>query len=237
MEAERRLQEEEDARLLRALTAQEELPGECRSATCSEASEATCIQPDAHFMASGASHAQSQATHHTALMRKRLHYAWTSDLSLQSAKPSFVQVCKASLPWLLLPSLIPCLQCAEVMTPTAEEEGAHSSEGETSVTPASSAVALTALSGAISEPESSRAAYADIKASLRTAGRAGSSIADDEQPPSEAVDWQANAAAGVKKKRNRKQRYRDNLVSLSRPVYTLPEDAPRPDKHRFASLM
>ncbi|CAK0744637.1 hypothetical protein CVIRNUC_001563 [Coccomyxa viridis] len=131
VEAERRLQEEEDARLLRALTAQEELP--------------------------------------------------------------------------------------EIITPTAEEEDAYSSEEETSVTPASSAVALTALSGAISEPEFNRAAYADIKASLRTAGRAGSSIADDEQPPSEApaptaaADWQANAAADVKKKRNRKQRYKDNL--------------------------
>ena len=48
VEAERRLQEEEDARLLRALTAQEELPGECQSAVCSERIEATCIQPCAH---------------------------------------------------------------------------------------------------------------------------------------------------------------------------------------------
>ena len=36
VEAERRLQEEEDARLLRALTAQEELPGECQSGMCSK---------------------------------------------------------------------------------------------------------------------------------------------------------------------------------------------------------
>ena len=104
-------------------------------------------------------------------------------------------------------------------------------------------MALTALSGAISEPEFNRAAYADIKASLRTAGRTGSSIADDEQPPSEApattaaADWQANAAADVKKKRNRKQRYKDNLVRASRLMYLLPEDALRPDKHHFASLM
>ena len=135
------------------------------------------------------------------------------------------------------------MQYAEIITPTAEEEDAYSSEEETSVTPASSAVALTALSGAISEPEFNRAAYADIKASLRTAGRAGSSIADDEQPPSEApaptaaANWQANAAADVKKKRNRKQRYKDNLVCASLPMYTNPKDTLRPDKHHFASFI
>ena len=160
----------------------------------------------------------------------------------EAHSPSSVQMRKAA-PWQLLLSLIPCLRCAEIITPTAEEEDAYSSEEETSVTPASSAVALTALSGAISEPEFNRAAYADIKASLCNAGRAGSSIADDEQPPSEAhapaaaADWQANAAADVKKKRNRKQRYKDNLVRASLVMYLLPEDALRPDKHHFASLM
>ena len=34
VEAEKRLQQEEDARLLRALTAQEELPGDCLSHRC-----------------------------------------------------------------------------------------------------------------------------------------------------------------------------------------------------------
>ena len=155
--------------------------------------------------------------------------------------PSFVEMWKAA-PWQLSPSLV-CLQYAEIITSTAEEEDAYSSEEETSVTPASSAVALTALSGAISEPEFNRAAYADIKASPRNAGRAGSSIADDEQPSSEApaptaaADWQANAAADVKKKRNRKQRYKDNLVRISLPINTLPEDALTPDKHHAARLM
>ena len=78
----------------------------------------------------------------------------------------------------------------------------------------SSAPALTALSGAISEADFSKVACADIKASLRHIGvGGGSSIADDEQTASEAAA-SSSAIEDVKKKRNRKQRYKDNLVRM-----------------------
>ena len=72
VESERRLQEEEDARLLRALTAQQELPGECQSAMCSkQLRQAALSQVHTQRLqgpASGAgfraSHAPSKATHH-----------------------------------------------------------------------------------------------------------------------------------------------------------------------------
>jgi hypothetical protein len=118
------------------------------------------------------------------------------------------------------------LHCAEIATAAADED-AFSSDDEASATPVSSTAALTALSGAISEADLGRVAGADAKVSQRAAsvgaGQAGSvSAAEDEAASASeaaasriAADWQEGADGGAaKKKRNRKQRYKDNLVSL-----------------------
>ena len=114
------------------------------------------------------------------------------------------------------------LSCTELPASTAEEEEAYSSEEEeATATPLSSTAALTALSGAISEADFSRAATADARALQRpgapgdgSLARGGSSVADDEQAESEAAASSSavDAAGDAKKKRNRKQRYKDNLV-------------------------
>lgn len=113
-----------------------------------------------------------------------------------------------------------CLSCTEAATTSAaEEEEAYSSEDEATATPLSSTAALTALSGAISEADFPRAAGADARAPQKPLARGSSSVADEEQAVSEAAasSGALDAAGDAKKKRNRKQRYKDNLVRASRP--------------------
>ena len=113
-----------------------------------------------------------------------------------------------------------CLSCTEAtIASAAEEEEAYSSEDEATATPLSSTAALTALSGAISEADFPRVAGADARGPQRPLARGSSSVADDEQAVSEAAASVSavDAAGDAKKKRNRKQRYKDNLVRASRP--------------------
>ena len=120
------------------------------------------------------------------------------------------------------------MECAEATTFTAEEEEAYSSEDEASATPLSSTAALTALSGAISEADFTKAVGADARALSKVVAQGecltapgGGSVADDAvseaAASSSVVDWSANAAGDAKKKRNRKQRYKDNLVRTACP--------------------
>ena len=114
------------------------------------------------------------------------------------------------------------LSCTEIPASTVEEDEAYSSEeDEATATPLSSTAALTALSGAISEADFAKAATADPRALQKpgargdsSLARGDSSVAVDEQAESEAAASSSavDAAGDAKKKRNRKQRYKDNLV-------------------------
>ena len=197
VEAEKRMQQEEDARLLRALTAQQELPGACLSPALLFARVQLSVRRQAAAITT---------------------VCWKVDNAESTGQPRMHEMrgCRHEA----ASETGVCLSCTEAtIASAAEEEEAYSSEDEATATPLSSTAALTALSGAISEADFPRASGADARAPQRPLARGSSSVADDEQAVSEAgASVSAVDAAGdAKKKRNRKQRYKDNLVRASRP--------------------
>ncbi len=90
----------------------------------------------------------------------------------------------------------------------AQEE--ESSDGEASA-PADATAAEPGPNGLMNEAEFDAATRAAIQASLRDVKTPRESAGGPDAQPEASPDWQGPAAE-AKKKRNRKQRYKENLV-------------------------